>query len=122
MPPSRTYAEIRREDEVDETIDRVLRDHGSFLQLGFARPQGGAPLGDHDRRDVVRPDFRVRGFDNLFVCDASPFPVSVRVNPMVGIMAVADRAVDPIGGFRPEARIEEGHAWEDRTRAATVRR
>lgn len=71
---------------------------------------------------MVRPDCRVRGVANLFVCDASLFPVSVRVNPMVGIMAVADRAVESIGGFRPDGRIEEGPAWEARTRAATPRR
>jgi choline dehydrogenase-like flavoprotein len=43
-------------------------------------------------RGVVGPDFRVHGFDNLYVCDASVFPSSLTVNPQLTVMALAHYA------------------------------
>ena len=40
---------------------------------------------------VVGADFRVRGFSNLRVCDASLFPEVAGVNPQWTVMALADR-------------------------------
>jgi len=40
----------------------------------------------------VDPEFRVYGYDNLFVCDASVFPGSIGVNPQLTVMALADYA------------------------------
>ncbi len=39
---------------------------------------------------VLDNEFRVRGFSNLYVCDASVFPSSVGLNPQLSIMAMAD--------------------------------
>jgi Choline dehydrogenase and related flavoproteins len=41
---------------------------------------------------VVNPEFRVFGYDNLYVCDASVFPSSIGVNPQLTVMALADYA------------------------------
>ena len=62
------------------------------LTLNTAHPQGGNPMSD--RRDVgaVDSSFRVHGFENLFVCDASVFPTSLGINPQLTIMALADYA------------------------------
>jgi len=62
------------------------------LTLNTAHPQGGNPMSD--RRDVgaVDSSFRVHGFANLFVCDASVFPTSIGINPQLTIMALADYA------------------------------
>lgn len=54
------------------------------LLLSSAHPQGGNPLGT-----VLDADFRVRGYRNLYVCDASIFPSSVTVNPQLTVMNLA---------------------------------
>jgi choline dehydrogenase-like flavoprotein len=45
---------------------------------------------------VVDGNFAVHGFDNLFVCDASVFTSSIRVNPLNTVMAIADYAAPRI--------------------------
>jgi choline dehydrogenase-like flavoprotein len=47
-----------------------------------------------DRPDVgvVDSGFRVHGTRNVYVCDASVFPTSIRINPQETIMAFADYA------------------------------
>lgn len=74
-----------------------LRDQRDLVGLGSCHPQGGAAAGGDAERDVVAPDFRVHGFDNLFVADASVFPVGVRVHPMLSVMALADLAAESVG-------------------------
>jgi choline dehydrogenase-like flavoprotein len=59
----------------------------SMVTLGTGHPQGGNALGG-----VLDPDFRVRGYENLYVCDASVFPSSLTVNPQLTVMALADYA------------------------------
>jgi choline dehydrogenase-like flavoprotein len=46
--------------------------------------------GDYVERS--QPEFRVFGYDNLYVCDASMFPSSIGVNPQLTVMALADYA------------------------------
>ena len=41
---------------------------------------------------VVDPEFRVFGWENLHVCDASVFPTSIGVNPQLTVMALAHYA------------------------------
>jgi len=62
------------------------------ISFGSAHPQGGNPMSDDKKLGAVGTDFRVRGFENLFVCDASVFPSSCKVNPQLTVMALADYA------------------------------
>jgi choline dehydrogenase-like flavoprotein len=62
------------------------------LTLGTGHPQGGNALSSHRDRGVVDPEFRVHGYENLFVVDASVFPTSIGVNPQLTVMALADYA------------------------------
>jgi choline dehydrogenase-like flavoprotein len=41
---------------------------------------------------VVDERFRVHGFENLHVCDASVFPSAITVNPQLTVMALAHLA------------------------------
>ena len=84
--------------------------------FGSSHPHGGCRMGVKAAESVVDPEFRVWGFDNLFVCDASVFPTSLGVNPQVPIMALADYAALPIGGVEPPERVEDGPVAEARRR------
>lgn len=61
------------------------------LRLGTGHPQGGNAMSDDPAVGVVDSGFRVRGFSNLRVCDASLFPEVAGVNPQWTVMALADR-------------------------------
>ncbi|HLF84159.1 MAG TPA: GMC family oxidoreductase N-terminal domain-containing protein, partial [Blastocatellia bacterium] len=72
----------------------------SDLRLATAHPQGGNRMaGDgspNRQRRVVDGDFRVDGFDNVFVADASVFPTGITVNPQWTIMALSSMAAGKI--------------------------
>lgn len=81
---------LRRYDTVAdlETFPDSIRD-AADLTIGTGHPQGGNPISARQDRGVVDPDFRVKGYANLFVADASLFPSSVGVNPQITVMALA---------------------------------
>ncbi len=66
------------------------------LRLTTAHPQGGnRMIGErsrHRRTRVVNGDFRVEGFDNVLVADASLFPTGITINPQWTIMAMSSMA------------------------------
>lgn len=68
----------------------------SGISIGSAHPQGGNRMGGTAAGTVVDSHSKVRGFDNLFVCDASVFPTSIGVNPQLTVMALATRAAEHI--------------------------
>jgi choline dehydrogenase-like flavoprotein len=76
---------------IERRIAEVVRGPRD-LTLNTAHPQGGNPMSDRPRLGVVDSNFRVHGFENLFVCDASVFPTSIGINPQWTIMALADYA------------------------------
>ena len=78
--PSQLYA-------LDETIIEP-----DDMTIGSSHPQGGNPMSDDPAMGAVDSRFRVHGFDNLFVCDASVFPSSIQINPQLTVMALADYA------------------------------
>jgi hypothetical protein len=68
----------------------------SDLRLTTAHPQGGnRMIGDRSpqkEKRVVDQTFRVEGFENVFVADASLFPTGITVNPQWTIMAMSSMA------------------------------
>jgi choline dehydrogenase-like flavoprotein len=62
------------------------------LSIGSGHPQGGNALSGDPGKGVADPTFRVHGFENLFVCDASVFPTATTVNPQLTVMALAEYA------------------------------
>ncbi len=79
-----------------EQLRKIVTTEGA-ITLGTGHPQGGNRLGRDRSTSVVDPDFRVYGYDNLYLCDASIFPSSIGVNPQLTVMALADYAGRKIG-------------------------
>jgi choline dehydrogenase-like flavoprotein len=73
---------------------RALTADPEFITLASSHPQGGNAINHDPRRGVVDEHFRVHGYDNLYVCDASVFPGSVQVNPQMTVMALARYAAE----------------------------
>ncbi len=78
-------------DKVAAHLDRYVRT-ALDLTLNSSHPQGGNALSDSPKRGVIDTSFRVHGYQNLFVVDASVFPTTINVNPQLTIMALADYA------------------------------
>jgi choline dehydrogenase-like flavoprotein len=94
MPHTFTYHEFHSVEEL-RRLPELVKD-GSDLTLGTGHPQGGNILSLGPDQGVVDPEFRVHGLDNLFVCDASVFPTSIKVNPQLTVMALARYAAPMI--------------------------
>jgi choline dehydrogenase-like flavoprotein len=99
MPATFAWREYATAGGLDD-LDRLVRDNAD-LMLTSAHPQGGNAIGERGQ-GVVGPDFRVHGFANLFLCDASAFPSSVGVNPQLTVMGLAQLAATTmLGAYRP---------------------
>ena len=68
--------------------------HRGLAPIASAHPQGGCRMGRSIESSVVDSHGRLHGARNIFVCDASVFPTSVKVNPYLSVMALADRTAD----------------------------
>jgi choline dehydrogenase-like flavoprotein len=96
MPATFKWHEMTSPGQLDD-LHRIVRDNADIL-LTTAHPQSGNPIGEPGEGGVVDPDFRVHGFRNLRLCDASVFPSSVTVNPQLTVMAMAQHAAARILG------------------------
>ncbi|MGE3801817.1 MAG: GMC family oxidoreductase N-terminal domain-containing protein [Candidatus Kapaibacterium sp.] len=90
MPHTLDFHEWKDPADLQQ-LRSIVHEKGG-LTLGTGHPQGGNILSKNPKLGVVNPEFRVYGYDNLYVCDASVFPSSVGVNPQLTVMALADYA------------------------------
>jgi GMC oxidoreductase len=88
------YDEFTSPDQLG-ALDRIVADP-DYVTLGTGHPQGGNPIGLDPKRSVVDPSFRVHGYANLHVCDASVFPSALTVNPQLTVMGLAHYAAQRI--------------------------
>jgi choline dehydrogenase-like flavoprotein len=103
MPATFAWREYRSGSALDD-LDSLVRENAD-LMLTSAHPQGGNPIGEPGEGGIAGPDFRVHGFANLYLCDASAFPSSVGVNPQLTVMALAQLAAEKIlGRASPDVR------------------
>jgi choline dehydrogenase-like flavoprotein len=85
---------IKSEADIERVVKAIVNPED--MNMSSAHPQGGNPMSDNRDIGAVDSNFRVHGFSNLFVADASVFPVSIHVNPQLTIMALAEYAADKI--------------------------
>lgn len=87
-----TYKQLEFRQEADlGLLDAIGRRQDDYY-LSTAHPQGGNPMGEDPGNSAVGNDFRVHGFDNLYVVDASVFPSSVWANCQAMVMGLAHYA------------------------------
>jgi choline dehydrogenase-like flavoprotein len=98
MPSTFRFHAFSEESQVDQ-LDEYVKNTG-YLSIGSGHPQGGNALSGEPGKGVVDPTFRVHGFENLFVCDASVFPTATTVNPQLTVMALAEYAAPGIAEAR----------------------
>ncbi len=91
MPNTFKYYEFKNGDELKK-LHEYIKDP-SEITLGTGHPQGGNIISSSPETGVVTPEFKVFGYDNLYVADASVFPTSLGVNPQLTVMGLADYAV-----------------------------
>jgi choline dehydrogenase-like flavoprotein len=84
---------------IDSQIKRALRKKFFVFRLGnkgninYGHPMGGCAMGASERF-AVTPDGRLRSTKNVYIADASVFPVSGDTNPSLTIAAIALHTAD----------------------------
>lgn len=78
-------------------LPHIMRDP-STVALGTGHPQGGNAISTDPSLGVVDANFRVHGYENVYICDASVIPSSLTVNPQLTVMALAHYAAPRIAG------------------------
>ncbi|KAI1129319.1 FAD/NAD(P)-binding domain-containing protein [Nemania abortiva] len=81
------------DEEFVEWLRQLEKTNLDPLRTSFnsAHQMGTARMGVDAETSVVDGDGKVWGCENLYVADASVFPTASGVNPMITIMAIADR-------------------------------
>ena len=91
MPNTFNYYEYKTVKELKENLRKNVK-ASPDISTGSGHPQGGNVMSGDRETGVVDESFKVFGYDNLFVCDASVFPTSLGVNPQVTVMSLAHYA------------------------------
>lgn len=95
LPATFKYIEFAQPSDID-SLDSLVRRPDDLL-LGTSHPQGGNAISDDPRRGVVDQQFRVHGFKNLYVADASVFPTNIWANCQATVMAISHYAASLVG-------------------------
>ena len=86
-----SYHSFNNLDELIRVVDELVQKPDE-LALGSGHPQGGNAISSNPKLGVVDENFKVHGYSNLYVCDASVFPTSLTVNPQLTVMTLAHYA------------------------------
>ena len=113
-------AEARRAEAV-EALVAEMKAHGVTTDfrtnLFSAHQMGTCRMGSDPKRSVVGPTGEAWGCSNLFVCDASVFPTSSGVNPMLTTLSIADGIADHVAARAAAAAAGRGGSSSVRQRA-----
>jgi choline dehydrogenase-like flavoprotein len=88
MPNTFNYYEYSTVEDLKERLRKDVK-ASMDISTGTGHPQGGNVMSNDPATGVVDSNFKVFGFENLFVCDASVFPTSLGLNPQVTVMSLA---------------------------------
>jgi choline dehydrogenase-like flavoprotein len=99
MPNTFIYYEYKTVQELKDNLRKDVKSSRD-ISTGTGHPQGGNVMSNDPATGVVNEEFKVYGFENLFVCDASVFPTSLGVNPQVTVMTLAHYAAPLIARNR----------------------
>jgi choline dehydrogenase-like flavoprotein len=94
LPATYRFMELTNPGDL-HLLDDMIQ-HPDDLLLGSAHPQGGNVMHEDSDKGVVDTTFRVHGFDNLYVVDASVFPSNIWANCQATVMALAHTASDSV--------------------------
>ena len=97
MPNSFNFYEYKTATELKENMKKNIKSSVD-ISTGTGHPQGGNVMSNDAATGVVDSNFKVFGYKNLFVCDASVFPTSLGVNPQITVMTLAHYAAPLIAG------------------------
>jgi choline dehydrogenase-like flavoprotein len=67
-----------------------------FGNEGTVHHAGGSMRMSGDHSGVVNEDLRMEGYDNLYVCDVSVYPMIPAANPSLTLAALALRLADTL--------------------------
>ena len=87
MPSTFNIIEFSQESDL-ALVDKLIR-QPEDLTIGSAHPQGGNPMCEDKNTGVVGLDFRVHGYENLYVADTSVFPTNIKANCQATAMAMS---------------------------------
>ncbi len=97
--PMKPGIDIKLSVDTINKFDKVFDDYPLRMEdlfIGTAHPQGGNIMcgkdSSHKHRRVIDENFCVDGYSNVYVTDASLFPVSIKMNPQWTIMAMSSIA------------------------------
>lgn len=92
MPNTFKYYEYKTHSESNRMHEHIK--DSTEITLGTGHPQGGNVIASGPDTGVINAEFKVFGYDNLFIADASVFPTSLGVNPQLTVMGLANYAVE----------------------------
>ncbi len=105
---------------------KIRKSKTGDLTLNSSHSQGGNAMSDDPAKGVADSRFRVHGYENLFVADASVFPTTIRVNPqltigpcrtMRGITGSLNNGARLVGAtMRAAPAAVSGGAWDRQPR------
>jgi choline dehydrogenase-like flavoprotein len=95
MPNTFDYFEYKTIQQLKENLKKDVKS-SKDISTGTGHPQGGNVISNDPKTGVVDEHFKVFGFENLYVCDASVFPTTLGVNPQITVMALAHYAAEHI--------------------------
>jgi choline dehydrogenase-like flavoprotein len=94
--PIYSFNTVNSPGELNKIYERVKKPN--HIEMMAFHPMGTCRMSTDPDIGVVDINGEVYGCKNLFVCDASIFPTSTRINPQLTIMAMATRIAERMLG------------------------
>ena len=84
-----TGQDLLRLNAGNKVARKIISKTGAEDIITISKPRGAHPGGTAALNEIVDKNFKVKGYENLFVCDASLFPKAPGKPPILTIVALA---------------------------------